>query len=40
MNPKIPLPELDACYQKLKRTFATLTADEARSLLAPGAVRY
>ena len=24
MNPKIPLPELDACYQKLKRTFATL----------------
>ena len=40
MNPKIPLPELDTCYQKLKRTFATLTADEARSLLAPGAVRY
>lgn len=40
MNPKIPLPELDACYQKLKRTFATLTADEARSLLTPGAVRY
>ena len=34
------MPELDACYQKLKRTFATLTADEARSLLAPGAVRY